>query len=97
VYSVLDRLVKYAEHPVMYLDCSALFTDGSNCSFRVCVGRGGSCAGLGNSVLKMGPAAIGPYSLRLCLDGLAMHRSVGLFLICVGGCVCPGYVSIWIP
>jgi hypothetical protein len=81
----------------MYSDCSALFADGPNCLFGICTDRGGSSAGLGNSVLKMGPTVVGPDGLRSRGDGPVVRRSADLPLICIGGYGCPGYVSINIP
>jgi hypothetical protein len=62
----------------------------------VCVVYGGSGACLGNS-LKMGPVAAGPNGPRSRADDPDMRRSANLSSMCVGGCGCPGYVSIGIP
>jgi hypothetical protein len=95
--SAPDYPVRYADRPITYSDCPVLYADGLNGSLRVCAVRGGSSADLGNSLLKTGPAVAGPDGPRSCVDGLAMSRSVGLLLICIGGYGCPGYVSIGIP
>jgi hypothetical protein len=50
----------------------------------------------GNSVGKTGVAVDALDDPRSPLDGPAVHRSVGLPLICVGSCGSPGYVSIGI-
>jgi hypothetical protein len=90
----LDRPVKYTNRLVMYSDCPTLCANDPNCSFRVCEGRGGSDKDLGNLVLKMGPAIVGLDGPRSHVDGPTMRRSTGLPPICIGGCGCPGYVSI---
>jgi hypothetical protein len=82
------------DRPVMYSDFPALCVDCLNCSFRVCVGRGGSGVSLSNSILKTGPTVVGPDGPRSRVDGPAVRRSAGLPPICVGGCGCPGLVSI---
>jgi hypothetical protein len=76
---------------------STLYADGLNGSFRACTVRGDSGADLGNSILKTGPATAGPDGPRSRADGPAMRRSTDLPPICIGGCGCPGYVSIGIP
>jgi hypothetical protein len=82
---------------VLYSDCLVPYADGLNGLSRVCMVRGGSGAGLGNSFLKMGPATAGPDGPRSHADGPDMCRSASLSSMCVGGCGCPGYVSISIP
>jgi hypothetical protein len=108
VYSASDRPVRYADCPavcvdcpaawpdylVMYLICSALCADCPNWLFRVCAGCGGLGVDFGNSVGKTGLAVDALDDPRSPLDGPAVQRSVGLPLICVGSCGCPGYVSI---
>jgi hypothetical protein len=108
---VPDRPVKYADRtalcvdcpamwpdrPILYSDCLAPYADGPNGLSRVCTTCGGLGAGLDNSLLKMGSAAAGPDSLRSRADGLDMHRSANLSLMCVGGCRYPRYMSIGIP
>jgi hypothetical protein len=108
---VSDRLVKYADRPVtcadcpamwldrlaLYSDCLASYADGPNGLSRVCTVGGGLGVGLGNSLLKMGSAAAGPDSPRSRADGPDMRRSANLSPMCVGGCCCPGYMSIGIP
>jgi hypothetical protein len=61
-----------------------LCANGPNCLFRVCLERGGSGAGLGNSVLKTGPTTVGPDGPRSRVNGPVVRRSVGLPPICVG-------------
>jgi hypothetical protein len=97
VYSASDRPVKYADRPAVcrncptaWPDCPLMYSNCPCCSFRVFTGHGGLGVGLGNSVLKTGSAAVDP-------DGPTVRRSVGLPPICIGGCGCPGYVSISIP
>jgi hypothetical protein len=110
-YSALDRPVTYVNYPtmcvdcpaawpdcsVMYLDCPTLCTDGPNCSFRVCVGRGGSGVDLGYLILKTRPDVVGPDGPRSRADGPTVRISVGLPPMCVGACGCPRYLSIGIP
>jgi hypothetical protein len=106
-----DHPVKYADRPVtcadcpamwpdrlaLYSDCLAPYVDGSNGLSRVCTVCGGLGAGLGNSLLKMGSAAAGPDGPRSRADGPDMRRSTNLLPMCVGGCCCPGYMSIGLP
>jgi hypothetical protein len=108
---VPDRPVKYADRPVtcagcpamcpdrlaLYSDCLAPYTDGPNGLSRVCMVCGSLGAVLGNSLLKMGPVAAGPDGPRSRADSPDMRRSANLSLMCVGGCCCPGYMSIGIP
>jgi hypothetical protein len=82
---VPDRPVKYADRSALYSDCVAPYADGPNGLSQVCVVHGGSSAGLGNSLLKMGPATAGPDGPCSCADGLDMRRSANLPLMCVGG------------
>jgi hypothetical protein len=102
MYSTLDRLVRYADRPATCEDYPAmdgpssnvfgsptLCVDDLNCSFRVCVERGGSVADLGNSVLKTGPTVVGSDGPRPRADGLAVCRLTGLPPIFLGGCGCP--------
>jgi hypothetical protein len=108
---VPDRPVKYADRPApcadcpamwpdrptLYSDCLAPYADGPNGLSRVCTTCGGLGAGLGNSLLKMGSVAAGPDGPRPRTDGPDMCRSANLSPMCVGGCRCPGYMSIGIP
>jgi hypothetical protein len=110
MYSALDRPVRYAncvvvcadylaiwpDRPVLYSNYPALYPDGPNGSFKVCTVRGSSGAGLSNSFLKTGPTTAGLDDPRSRVDGPDMCRSTDLPPICVGGCGCPGYVSIGI-
>jgi hypothetical protein len=94
---VPDRLVKYADHsvtcadcPAMWPDCPTLYSnylapyaDGLNGLSRVCTVCGGLGAGLGNSLLKMGPVAAGPDVPRSRADGPDMRRSANLSPMCV--------------
>jgi hypothetical protein len=93
----VDYPTMWQNRPMLYLDCPTPYADGPNGFSRVCTIGGGSGAGLGNSFLKMGPAAVGPDDPRSRADGPDMRRSANLSPMCVGGCGCPGYVSIIIP
>jgi hypothetical protein len=99
-----DRPVTCADYPTMWLDrlalysdCLASYADGPNGLSRVCTVCGGLGAGLGNSLLKMGSVAAGPDGLRSRADGPDMRGSTNLSPMCVGGCCCPGYMSIGLP
>jgi hypothetical protein len=70
-------------------DCLAPYADGPNGLSRVCAVCGGSGAGLGNSLLKMGSVAAGLDGPRSCADGPDMRRSANLPSKCVGGCGFP--------
>jgi hypothetical protein len=104
MYSATDHSASCATCPaawtdrlIIYSDCLALCTDGPNCSFRICAEHGGSDADLDNSVLKTGPTTVGLDSPRSRVDGPVVRRLAVLPSICIGGCGCPGYVSIDIP
>jgi hypothetical protein len=82
---------------MLYSNCLAPYTDDLNGLSRVCTVCGGLGAGLGNSLLKMGPVAADPDGPRSHVDGSDMHISINLSPMCVGGCCCSGYMSIGIP
>jgi hypothetical protein len=101
--SVPDRPATCADCPAMwpyrptlYSDCLAPYADGPNGLSRVCTVCGGLGAGLGNSLLKMGPAAAGPDGPRSRADSPDMRRSAKLSPMCVGGYSCLGYMFIGI-
>jgi hypothetical protein len=94
---VPDRPIRYVDRPALYSNCPAPYVDSLNGLSRACAVHGGSCACLGNSFLKMGPAAAGPDGSRSRANGPDMCGSVNLSPMCVGGYGCPGYVSIGIP
>jgi hypothetical protein len=86
----------WSDRSLLYVECPSLYADSPTGKFRVCAVRGGSGACFGNSFLKMVLAA-GPNGPRSRVDGPDMRRSTNLSPIYVGGCGCPGYVSIGIP
>jgi hypothetical protein len=87
----------WPDRPTLYSDYLAPYADGPNGLSRVCTACGGLGAGLGNSLLKKGLATAGPDGPRPRTDGPDMCRSANLSPMCVGGCRCPGYMSIGIP
>jgi hypothetical protein len=87
---VSDRLVKYVDRlatcadcpdrPALYSDCLAPYADDPNGLSRVCTVYGGLGVGLGNSLLKMGPAPLARTvrahvrTVQTCADRRVYHR-----------------------
>jgi hypothetical protein len=108
---VSDCPVKYTDHPVTCADCPGMwpdrptlysdwlvpYADSLNGLSWVCTVCGGLGAGLGISLLKMGPVAADPDGPLSRADGPDMRRSANLSPMCVRGCCCLGYMSIGIP